>query len=338
MVSLTDVRTHNASLKSSSPGLVAVFVGGTSGIGLTTAREFVRNTTSPHVYLIGRNESEASRIIPEFQTLNPSSKVDFIKSNVSLLREVDQVCQQIKEKESKVNILFMTPGYTTMNGNRDETPEGLDRKFSLHYYARMRFVSNLAPLLTAAADNNDSNANLSRVISILSPQLGRKSPPDFSDLSLKNNFSLKNCALHASVMNNFALEHFAQTYPGTSFVHAAPGIVQTNSFRELGPIAKVAAGFLIRLLKVDLQESGERHLFASTAPRFAPRGKAKGVDGVVRGSDEVVGSGAYNINWDGEVFPESKKAQIMRDEGAVERIWTHTEEVFGKIRGGEGKY
>jgi NADP-dependent 3-hydroxy acid dehydrogenase YdfG len=61
MVALDHIRASNSSLKSLPANLVAVFVGGTSGIGLYTARELVRNTVSPHIYLIGRNQTEASK-------------------------------------------------------------------------------------------------------------------------------------------------------------------------------------------------------------------------------------------------------------------------------------
>ena len=91
-------------------------VGGTSGIGLSTAREFARNTAAPHIYLIGRNESQSLQIISELRSINDSATVDFIKSDVSLLRSVDAVCREIGQKEEKVNLLFMTPGVLTLNG------------------------------------------------------------------------------------------------------------------------------------------------------------------------------------------------------------------------------
>jgi NAD(P)-dependent dehydrogenase (short-subunit alcohol dehydrogenase family) len=341
MPSLTEVRAHNTTLQSLGPNLVAIFVGGTSGIGLSTARELVRNTQSPHVYLIGRNQPEAQHIINELQTLNPTSKLDFIKADVSLLKNVDEACRQIKEKEQKINLLFMTAGYFTLQG-RDETVEGLDRKFSLHYYARMRFIHNLSPLLTAAANSPDAATNLSRVVSVLDPKIGRAATTlNFSDLSLKNNFTLKKCADHTTAMNNYALEYFAETLPGTSFIHAYPSLVPTNLRREvpgvMGTVLSVVSAML-KPVSVDITESGERHLYAATAPRFAPRGKTEGVEGVARGSDEVVGSGAYNLNWDDEVLGESRTAARLRSEGVVDRIWKHTEEVFGKICEGEGKY
>ena len=91
-------------------------VGGTSGIGETSAREFVRNTTQPRVYLVGRSPEQASRIIQELVKLNPEGKVSFVKSDLSLLRNVDVACKEIQAKEDKVNLLFMTPGYVTGKG------------------------------------------------------------------------------------------------------------------------------------------------------------------------------------------------------------------------------
>jgi len=53
MVSIDTVRKSNARGKELS-GLVAVFVGGTGGIGECTAKEFFRRTTKPKAYIVGR--------------------------------------------------------------------------------------------------------------------------------------------------------------------------------------------------------------------------------------------------------------------------------------------
>lgn len=95
-------------------------VGGTSGIGSSTAREFVRHTLAPRVYLVGRNETQASRIISELRALNPEGQISFVKSDVSLLRNVDAVCDEIKAKEEKVNLLVLSQGVLTTKG-RDGT-------------------------------------------------------------------------------------------------------------------------------------------------------------------------------------------------------------------------
>ncbi|EEP76342.1 predicted protein [Uncinocarpus reesii 1704] len=286
MVSLPAIRAHNASLKSLGPGLVAVFVGGTSGISLSTVLAFARNTISPRIYLIGRNRSAADAAIASVKNINPSAEPAFLQSDISLLKNVDRLCCGIAAKERKLNLLFMTPGYMTLKG-RDETTEGLDRKFVLHYYARMRFVANLLPLLTAAAQDPsiDTKARLSRVVSVLDPhvavRLGGSGKLDFSDLSLKHTFSLNKCGAHASLMGDYFLEGLAKRNPHTSFVHAYPSGVATNLFREL-PAGRVLAAVLTPLLKpfmVPIEESGERHLFAATSEKFPSKVEGEGMKG-----------------------------------------------------------
>lgn len=91
-------------------------VGGTSGIGEFTAREFVRYTRAPRVYLVGRSQEQADRLITEFKELNKEARTQFIQSDVSLLRNVDEVCEEISAKEDKVNLLVLSAGIMTMKG------------------------------------------------------------------------------------------------------------------------------------------------------------------------------------------------------------------------------
>ncbi|KAF7677539.1 hypothetical protein GT037_004398 [Alternaria burnsii] len=330
MVAIDVVRAHNASLKSLPPNLVAVFVGGTSGIGFFTAREFVRNTTSPHVYLIGRNATEAGKIMEELSSINSSSQISFIQKDLSLLKNVDEACSEIKSKEKQVNILFMTCGYLTVQG-RNETSEGLDRKMAVQYYSRMRFISQLTPLLDNASETN----NLSRVVNVLDPQAGlRLGGLDYSDLSLRRNFSLKRVLLHASAMTNLSVTHLASQNLKTSYIHEYPSAVDTGITRELfgrfnNAVTFVLGGLFGRLFFVPQVESGERHLFAATAPRYAP--KADGAQTEVVGSDGVKGSGGYVLNWNGDILADTKKAQKLREEGGMDKVWEHTQEVMSKI-------
>ena len=95
-------------------------VGGTSGIGESTARAFIHNADSPRVYLIGRDQTRASQIIDDLRQVKPDGRVEFIASDVSLLSEVDAACRRIQETEEKVNLLFLSPGVLTMKG-----PDGM---------------------------------------------------------------------------------------------------------------------------------------------------------------------------------------------------------------------
>ncbi|GLA91218.1 hypothetical protein AtubIFM61612_005550 [Aspergillus tubingensis] len=336
MVSITAVRDNNGAIpRLYGSDLVAVFVGGTSGIGESTARAFIRNTTASRAYLIGRDQARASRIIEELRQIKPDSHVEFIKADVSLLREVDEVCMDIKKKEDRLNLLFLSPGTGSMNGP-DETSEGLDKKLTLHYYARMRFVANLLPqLLKAGEDQQQQRPNrLSRVVSVL--EAGSEAALHLDDLSLKTNYSLRNCAKHAITMNSVAMEHLAASYPQISFIHSFPGLVRTRLDRDLGGIAKTALSALLLLgrpWETGFEESGERHLYAATNLRFAPRMCGDKMD-AAEGSDGKIGSGFYRLDSTGSTYKPNRIMQVYREQGIGGLIWKHTLGVFEQVRGG----
>lgn len=111
MVSLEQMRASNARIPHSLPqGLVAVFVGGTSGIGETTMKKFAKHTVRPRIYFIGRSEQSAIRILAELQALNPAGEYHFLQGDVSLLQNVDDVCRELHTKETRINLLFLTCG------------------------------------------------------------------------------------------------------------------------------------------------------------------------------------------------------------------------------------
>ncbi|KAJ5542644.1 hypothetical protein N7461_008647 [Penicillium sp. DV-2018c] len=317
MVSLEAVRKSNSALKEYGPNLVAVFA------------------VSPRVYLVGRSETRASKIIEDLRALNPDGQISFIKGDVSRLQEVDQTCKAIQAKEEKINLLVLSAGILTTKG-RDETDEGLDKKLSLHYYSRMRFLHNLLPQLTKAANAENTapgkQRNLSSVLSILDAR--GNSPLILNDLSLKDNYSLRNCANHAITMTSLSMEELASAHPSTSFVHAYPGIVKTSLARDRGFLMKTALSAVMVMLTpftVPLEESGERNLYAATNPSFSPRGL--NADDAAIGSDGVRGSGAYLVGCDSGIVSDQKTLQRYREDGTRGKVWKHTLDIFQSFCG-----
>ncbi|KAL4812961.1 short-chain dehydrogenase/reductase [Aspergillus spinulosporus] len=340
MASLATVLDNNSSItRRYGAGLIAVFVGGTSGIGESTARAFIRNTDKSHVYLIGRDEARAMQIIEEMAHNKPNSQISFIKSDVSLMRQVDDACRAIQQKEGRINILFLSQGTGSTKG-RDETDEGLDKKLSLHYYSRMRFVTNLLPQLIKAGERDEQTLGdgppLSRVISVL--EAGGEAALQLDDLSLKTKYSLRNCAKHAITMNSISMEYLAYSYPQISFIHSFPGIVRTRLGRDFGTVTKVAIHALLVLAKpweIPFAESGERHLYAATSPRFPPRNYKDGIPDAAEGSEGYPGSGFYRLSSTGSTYNQSKIMQTYRKNGVRNVIWNHTLDVFAKARGAQ---
>lgn len=210
MPSLKDVKAENARY---APGYlpVAVFVGGTSGIGesLTTpcipfkfthvitplagqgmAQAFAKHTNgNAHIVLVGRNEAAASAILASFPTpTSPHAKHEFIQSDISLMANVRATATQLLASLPKINYLVLSTGVMTLDG-RTETSEGIDKKLAVHYYARFKLTHELLPLLKKAEEEGED----AKAYSVFSPGYG--GPIDVKDLGLKKTYSVRNAAL-----------------------------------------------------------------------------------------------------------------------------------------------
>lgn len=111
MVALNLIQSSNAQIKTSLPsGLVALFVGGTNGVGETSVKQFAIHAKAPKVYIIGRSQQAGERIKRECEELNPEGTFIFLQKELHLTRNVDALCEEIKEKEEVVNLLFLSIG------------------------------------------------------------------------------------------------------------------------------------------------------------------------------------------------------------------------------------
>ncbi|KAL8400806.1 hypothetical protein RB594_000993 [Gaeumannomyces avenae] len=336
MVKLADVKGSNARIATElPPGLVAVFVGGTSGLGEYSLLALAKHARQPKIYIIGRSQPAADRIIAECGKLNPEGEYFFMQTDATLLKNVDEVCRQLREKEKAINVLFLSIG-NFMFGV--DTPEGLPVITALQYYARVRFVANLLPQIRAAP-------HLRRVVTVLAGT--KEGAVDTNDLPARK-VSLARARGHGTSMQTLALEQLARSAPDVSFVHSFPGFVRTNIGRGFGGGMRLlwaAAMTLLGPFAVPRDESGERHAFLCTSAAFPARagGKGDGTDGVALapgravagGTDGEVGSGVYTVDEHCESGSAAVRRTLanLREDGTAEAVWAHTVGEFERITG-----
>jgi hypothetical protein len=221
------------------------------------------------------------------------------------------------------------------------TPEGLHLFLAASVYTRIRIVQKLLPLLTVAA----SRTPLARVLNVAGGTYeGEVNTADLTALKTP----LTKFRPHLSSMHTLSLEVLAQKAPGVSFVHDFPGAVYTNLGKNASGVVAMLYRTIITLLYlilgnwmfVSLEESGERHVFLATSKKYPPReGNAGGVSlgdfGVAKGSDDVVGSGMYSVNYDGEKRNEESTTVLkeLRRKGVKEIVWNHITAEFVRIAG-----
>lgn len=116
MVGIKDVRISNEAFKASKESLVVLFVGATSGIGEGTLKQFAKNAFAPTIYIVGRSKAAAASLLDEIHASNREATINFIETEISLIKNVDVACEEIKSKEKKLDLLFASPGYLSFDG------------------------------------------------------------------------------------------------------------------------------------------------------------------------------------------------------------------------------
>ncbi|KAI1321402.1 hypothetical protein F5Y16DRAFT_388772 [Xylariaceae sp. FL0255] len=356
MVDLQTVRSGNADLVQAYP-LVAVFVGGTSGIGHYTLRELVKTRAASNgskqqlrIYLVGRNSETAKQIIAECQAISKGGNISFIfvkATNLSLITDVDRVSEEIvrSEREAyvepRIDLLIMSQGGLYLNG-RDETAEGIDLSMAMHYYSRARFTIQLLPLLLKSTLPTGA-----RVISVFAA--GMETKFNSSDVSLRKpgSFTFDNARSHATFLTTGFFEKLAADHAGKiALVNMFPGLIITPGFGNpdyplwfrilwtiFAPLAKFVA--------TSPEEVGQRVLFNATrrypARRNADRSETSVVRNLAKGTDGQSASGSYGVQNNNEITSQTKRDKVFDAIKDIKRdafpqfAWAHTLQVFDDI-------
>ncbi|KAL6898646.1 hypothetical protein GGI43DRAFT_428337 [Trichoderma evansii] len=326
MVSLSQVRASNSLISSTFPEkLVAVFVGGTSGIGEETAKSLAKYAKNPRIYIAGRSRDAGDRVLAECKRINPAGQYIFCKSDVSLIRGADELCNEIKKEEKSINILVLSSGVSDFS--RTVTSEGLHLLAALNYYSRIRIIQNLIPLVAQAPF-------FRRIVSIGGG--GHEGSLDTSDFQALK-VPMENLREHLSTLVTLGLQGVARSSPEVSIVHCYPGTVKT-------PLLKNMPEEMLKTLTfVPLEETGERHLYLATSSKYSPLKNASIAIPLGDGVEVSLGSGGqaggvYSIRQDGEnATPEiMQKLADLRTSGVMEEVWSHTQEEFARIEKGYG--
>jgi NAD(P)-dependent dehydrogenase (short-subunit alcohol dehydrogenase family) len=88
-------------------GKIAVVTGGSSGIGLATAKRFVDE--GAYVFITGRRETELAKAKAEI-----GRNVTTVQGDVSNLADLDRLYEQVKTEKGVVDVVFANAGYVEL--------------------------------------------------------------------------------------------------------------------------------------------------------------------------------------------------------------------------------
>ena len=282
-----------ADSKDGSSAPVAVFIGGTSGVGEGMARAFAKYTKgNASIVIVGRNKEAGERILSELEkpTEDKVTRL-FVQCDVSLMRNVVAAVQQLTSILSKINYLVISTGFLDI-ADRTETKEGLEYRLSITYYSRWLFLRELAPLLDVAVNQKGERAVAMTMLST-----GYADEIDPEDWELKRNYSTLKTMFSTSTYNDLMVESFAERYPNIPFIHTHPGMVRTPIFSRSPSVMVKIAGLIIftlaRPFTISTEESAEWMWWTllevegkSGSFRMDPHGRELGNDEKYYGSEE----------------------------------------------------
>ncbi|KAK7428173.1 hypothetical protein QQZ08_005239 [Neonectria magnoliae] len=323
MVSFQTVKQSNAGVASLPKGLVALFMGATSGIGQSTLEHFAQNASSPRIYSVARSQTVASHeeLLTSLRQTNPTGTYNLITADVSLISEIDKVVNAVTQKETKLDILVMSAGFIAFEG-REDTREGLDPSMTTRYYTRLCALQKLLPLL--------NNAASPRVVSVLAA--GLEGPLNEDDLDLRDpaHWSHWNASVHSATMGTLALEKLARENPRLSIVHWLPGPTSTPGLARIERLSKAWPNPMAQ------EEAGARALFLATSDRYAVNG---GLLPVPEGLEvaKKSGGGIFLVDPKGENTGNEDLLGDFRKRGVDEAVWSFTQKVFAAAQGSTSK-
>ena len=121
-------------------GKVAVITGGSSGIGLATAKRFVEE--GAYVFITGRRQSELETAVREI-----GQNVTGVQSDVSKMTDLDRLYAAVKEQKGKLDIVFANAGTGEFAALGQISEEHFDKQFDVNVRGMLFTVQKALPLL-----------------------------------------------------------------------------------------------------------------------------------------------------------------------------------------------
>jgi len=120
-------------------GKVAVVTGGTSGIGLATARRFVEE--GAHIFITGRRKAELDAAVKQI-----GKQATGVRGDVASLSDLDSLYAEVKRQHGRIDILFANAGTAELAPLGAIAEEHFDKIFSVNVKGLLFSVQKALPL------------------------------------------------------------------------------------------------------------------------------------------------------------------------------------------------
>ncbi|HUO97561.1 MAG TPA: glucose 1-dehydrogenase [Rhizomicrobium sp.] len=106
-------------------GKVAVITGGSTGIGLAAAQEFVAQ--GAHVFITGRRQNELDKAVKLI-----GRNVTAVRGDAARLEDLDRLYQIVERDKGRIDVLVANAGIGELAATAEATPEHFDKIFAVN--------------------------------------------------------------------------------------------------------------------------------------------------------------------------------------------------------------
>ena len=229
-----------------------IITGATDGIGLAAAKSIAKK--GYHVSLVGRNPDKGKKALEAIITHSGNENLDFFECDLSLVANVKDLADRIKNKHSKIDVLLNNAGGA--NKTKQITSEGLEKTFATN---QMNYFVLSTELLNILSESNDG-----RIVNVASnAHIGAE--VDYENINSEKNFSAWTSYCVSKLMNIMFTYQLSAMQDRVSVNVLHPGFVDTNIAGNEGNLIKYIVKFGAKMFARTVDNGADSSIYLSTS-------------------------------------------------------------------------
>ena len=237
-----------------------IITGATDGIGLAAAKSIAKK--GYHVSLVGRNPDKGKKALEAIIEYSGNENLDFFECDLSLVANVKDLADRIKQKHSKIDVLLNNAGGA--NKTKQITSEGLEKTFATN---QMNYFVLSTELLNILSESNDG-----RIVNVASnAHIGAE--VDYENINSEKSFSAWTSYCVSKLMNIMFTYQLSLMQDRVSVNVLHPGFVDTNIAGNEGNLIKYIVKFGAKMFARTVDNGADSSIYLSTSD------EVKGVSG-----------------------------------------------------------
>ena len=237
-----------------------IITGATDGIGLAAAKSIAKK--GYHVSLVGRNPDKGKKALESIIEFSGNENLDFFECDLSLVANVKDLADRIKQKHSKIDVLLNNAGGA--NKTKQITSEGLEKTFATN---QMNYFVLSTELLNIISESSDG-----RIVNVASnAHIGAE--VDYKNINSEKSFSAWTSYCVSKLMNIMFTYQLSSMQDRVSVNVLHPGFVDTNIAGNEGNLIKYIVKFGAKMFARTVDNGADSSIYLSTSD------EVKGVSG-----------------------------------------------------------